>query len=166
LINEQIKDKEVRLVDANGEQAGVMPLKQALKLAQERQMDLVKVAPKAKPPVCRIMDYGKFKYEQSKKERESRKKQKVINIKEIRMSPNIDEHDFMVRVKNAQRFLKDGDKIKIAIRFRGREITHKAIGEEILQKMYEILKDIAVIEKKPNFEGRNITMVIAPKAES
>lgn len=166
MINEQIKDKEVRLVDANGEQAGVMPLKQALKLAQERQMDLVKVAPKAKPPVCRIMDYGKFKYEQSKKERESRKKQKVINIKEIRMSPNIDEHDFMVRVKNAQRFLKDGDKIKIAIRFRGREITHKAIGEEILQKMYEILKDIAVIEKKPNFEGRNITMVIAPKAES
>ena len=118
LINEQIRDKEVRVIDSNGEQIGIVPIKNALKLAQERQLDLVKVSPQSRPPVCKIMDYGKYKYEQSKREKEARKKQKVINIKEIRMSPKIEEHDFQVRVKNAHKFISEGDKVKVTVRFR------------------------------------------------
>ncbi|NPV42983.1 MAG: translation initiation factor IF-3 [Firmicutes bacterium] len=165
LINEQIKDKEIRVIDSNGEQIGIMPIKKALKLAQEKQLDLVKVAPQAKPPVCRIMDYGKYKYEQSKKEKEARKKQKIINIKEIRMSPKIEEHDFLVRVRNAQRFINDGDKVKVTIRFRGREIAHTDLGQEVLEKMAEELKDIAIVEKKPKVEGKNMVMILSPKQE-
>lgn len=165
MINEQIKDKEIRVIDSNGEQIGIMPIKKALKLAQEKQLDLVKVAPQAKPPVCRIMDYGKYKYEQSKKEKEARKKQKIINIKEIRMSPKIEEHDFLVRVRNAQRFINDGDKVKVTIRFRGREIAHTDLGQEVLEKMAEELKDIAIVEKKPKVEGKNMVMILSPKQE-
>jgi translation initiation factor IF-3 len=165
LINEQIKDKEIRVIDSNGEQIGIMPIKKALKLAQEKQLDLVKVAPQAKPPVCRIMDYGKYKYEQSKKEKEARKKQKIINIKEIRMSPKIEEHDFQVRVRNAQRFINDGDKVKVTIRFRGREIAHTDLGQEVLEKMAEELRDIAIVEKKPKVEGKNMVMILSPKQE-
>jgi len=165
LINEQIKDKEIRVIDSNGEQIGIMPIKKALKLAQEKQLDLVKVAPQAKPPVCRIMDYGKYKYEQSKKEKEARKKQKIINIKEIRMSPKIEEHDFQVRVRNAQRFINDGDKVKVTIRFRGREIAHTDLGQEVLEKMAEELRDIALVEKKPKVEGKNMVMILSPKQE-
>lgn len=166
LINEQIRDKEVRVIDINGNQIGIMQTKQALKLAREKQYDLVKVAPQAKPPVCRIMDYGKYKYEQSKKEKEARKKQKVINIKEIRMSPNIEEHDFQVRVRNALRFLKDGNKVKATIRFRGRQITHSALGQEVLERLAEELKDFGVIERKPKVEGRNMIMILAPKQDT
>ncbi|MDI3540476.1 Translation initiation factor IF-3 [Koleobacter methoxysyntrophicus] len=165
MINEQIKDKEIRVIDSNGEQIGIMPIKKALKLAQEKQLDLVKVAPQAKPPVCRIMDYGKYKYEQSKKEKEARKKQKIINIKEIRMSPKIEEHDFQVRVRNAQRFINDGDKVKVTIRFRGREIAHTDLGQEVLEKMAEELRDIAIVEKKPKVEGKNMVMILSPKQE-
>lgn len=165
MINEQIKDKEIRVIDSNGEQIGIMPIKKALKLAQEKQLDLVKVAPQAKPPVCRIMDYGKYKYEQSKKEKEARKKQKIINIKEIRMSPKIEEHDFQVRVRNAQRFINDGDKVKVTIRFRGREIAHTDLGQGVLEKMAEELRDIALVEKKPKVEGKNMVMILSPKQE-
>lgn len=165
MINEQIKDKEIRVIDSNGEQIGIMPIKKALKLAQEKQLDLVKVAPQAKPPVCRIMDYGKYKYEQSKKEKEARKKQKIINIKEIRMSPKIEEHDFQVRVRNAQRFINDGDKVKVTIRFRGREIAHTDLGQGVLEKMAEELRDIAIVEKKPKVEGKNMVMILSPKQE-
>jgi len=165
LINEQIRDKEVRVIDSNGEQIGIVPIKNALKLAQERQLDLVKVSPQSRPPVCKIMDYGKYKYEQSKREKEARKKQKVINIKEIRMSPKIEEHDFQVRVKNAHKFISEGDKVKVTVRFRGREITHTALGYEVLNKMAEELKEIANVEKMPKVEGKNMVMVLAPKQE-
>jgi translation initiation factor IF-3 len=140
-----------------------MSLKEALRHAQEAQLDLVKIVPDAKPPVCKIMDYGKFKYEQSKREKEARKNQRIINIKEIRMNPNIEEHDFQVRVKNAQRFLKDGDKVKVTIKFRGREITHTKLGEEVLKKMADSVQEIGFIEKQPLIEGRNMIMVLSPK---
>lgn len=151
------------MIDSNGKQLGIMPFKEALRYAQEAQMDLVKIVPDAKPPVCKIMDYGKYKYEQSKREKEARKNQRVINIKEIRMNPNIEEHDFQVRVKNAQRFLNDGNKVKVTIKFRGREITHTKLGEEVLKKMAESVKELGFVEKPPLIEGRNMIMVISPK---
>lgn len=140
-----------------------MSSKQALELAAERQLDLVKIAPQAKPPVCRIMDYGKFKFEQSKKEKEARKNQKVINIKEIRFSPTIEYHDLNVKAKNAQKFLQDGDKVKVTIRFRGREVDHVSFGEKALGRFYDIVKDYCVVEKPAKLEGRNMVMVLAPK---
>jgi len=164
-INEQIRDREVRVIDSTGEQIGIVPIKNALNLARERQLDLVKVAPRSRPPVCKIMDYGKYKYEQSKKEKEARKKQRVINVKEIRMSPKIEEHDLQVRVKNASKFISEGDKVKVTVRFRGREIAHTTLGREILTKMAEDMKDIASVEKKPRVEGRNMVMILAPKVE-
>ncbi|MCF6097039.1 translation initiation factor IF-3 [Thermovorax subterraneus] len=162
-VNYEIKAREVRVIDVDGRQLGIMPLKEALKLAQERQLDLVKVAPQAKPPVCKIMDYGKYKYEQSKREKEARKNQKVISVKEIRMSPNIEEHDFQVRVKSALRFLDDGNKVKVTVRFRGREITHTQLGEDVLKRLAESVKEKAVIEKPPVIEGRNMVMILSPK---
>jgi translation initiation factor IF-3 len=162
-VNHEIKAREVRVIDPNGQQLGIMSLKEALRHAQEAQLDLVKIVPDAKPPVCKIMDYGKFKYEQSKREKEARKNQRIINIKEIRMNPNIEEHDFQVRVKNAQRFLKDGDKVKVTIKFRGREITHTKLGEEVLKKMADSVQEIGFIEKQPLIEGRNMIMVLSPK---
>jgi translation initiation factor IF-3 len=140
-----------------------MSSKQALELAAERQLDLVKIAPQAKPPVCRIMDYGKFKFEQSKKEKEARKNQKIINIKEIRFSPTIEYHDLNVKAKNAQKFLQDGDKVKVTIRFRGREVDHVSFGEKALGRFYDIVKDYCVVEKPAKLEGRNMIMVLAPK---
>ncbi|RKL61541.1 translation initiation factor IF-3 [Thermoanaerobacteraceae bacterium SP2] len=162
-VNHEIKAREVRVIDPNGQQLGIMSLKEALRHAQEAQLDLVKIVPDAKPPVCKIMDYGKFKYEQSKREKEARKNQRIINIKEIRMNPNIEEHDFQVRVKNARRFLKDGDKVKVTIKFRGREITHTKLGEEVLKKMADSVQEIGFIEKQPLIEGRNMIMVLSPK---
>ncbi|MBE5766669.1 MAG: translation initiation factor IF-3 [Clostridia bacterium] len=163
MINEEIRDREVRVVDENGEQMGILPIRQALDLAEERQLDLVKIAPQAKPPVCKLMDYGKYRFEQSKKEREMRKNQKVVNIKEVRLSATIEEHDVDVKVRAAQKFLKDGDKVKVSIRFRGRQITHSEIGTDIMNDFAERIKDVCVVERKPMIEGRNMIMVLAPR---
>lgn len=163
LINEEIRAREVRVIDVNGEQLGILSIRDALRAAGERNLDLVCVAPTAKPPVCRIMDYGKYKFEQAKREKEARKNQKVINIKEIRLSPTIEEHDFQTKLKAAQRFLADGDKVKVAVRFRGRQITHTDIGQQVLLQMAEALKDQASVEREPKVEGRNMIMILAPK---
>lgn len=164
-INEDIRDREIRLVGDDGEQLGLMSARQALTLAIEKQMDLVKIAPQANPPVCKIMDYGKFRFEQSKKEKEAKKNQKVINIKEIRFSPKIEEHDLSVKAKNAQKFLIEGDKVKVTIRFRGREVDHVAFGQNALSKFFELVADFGVIEKPAKLEGKNMTMILAPKQQ-
>lgn len=163
MINEEIRDREVRVIDQNGEQLGIMLTRAALELAEEKQLDLVKIAPTAKPPVCKIMDYGKYRFEQSKREREIRKNQKVIDIKEVRLSATIEDHDVEVKFKAATKFLKDGDKVKVSIRFRGRQISHSEIGLDVMKDFAERLKDIAVVERRPLTEGRNMTMVLAPK---
>ena len=157
--------RSVRLIDVDGEQVGVVPIKKALDIAYSNKLDLVKVAPNAKPPVCRVMDYGKYKYELAKKEKEARKNQKIINIKEIRMTPNIEEHDLNVKAKRAMDFLKDGDKIKVSVRFRGRELGHTDIGKEVLLKFAEITSEFGIIDKQPKMEGRNMIMYLVPKAE-
>jgi translation initiation factor IF-3 len=138
----------------------------ALRLAEEKQQDLVEIAPAAKPPVCRIMDFGKYKYEQSKREKEARKKQKIISVKEIKMRPNIEDHDFEVKAKNAVRFLKDGDKVKATVIFRGREIVHTQIGQQLLKRLAEDLKELSSIERVPKLEGKNMIMILAPKQEN
>jgi len=150
-------------VDANGEQLGIVPISEALRIAQERGLDLVEVAPNARPVVCRLMDYGKFKYEQSKRERLARKRQKTVNIKELKMRPRIEDHDFEVKVRNAHRFLTDGDKVKATIMFRGREIVHADLGKKLLIRLAERLSDVAVVERQPKVEGRNMVMILAPK---
>ena len=165
MINEEIRDREVRVVDESGEQLGIMPVRQALELADEKQLDLVKIAPNAKPPVCRLMDYGKYRFEQSKKEREIRKNQKVITVKEVRLSATIEDHDVDVRVKNAVKFLKEGNKVKASIRFRGRQITHSEIGRQVMEEFAEKIKEFGVIERRPLIEGRNMTMIIAPRED-
>lgn len=142
---------------------GIVPLNQAMELAEERNLDLVNIAPTAKPPVCKIMDYGKFKFEQQKKEKEARKNQQVINIKEIRLSPTIDEHDFQTKLRNALKFLQSGDKVKVSIRFRGRQITHTEIGKKVLQRMIEQVGELAVIERPPLMDGRQMIMILAPR---
>lgn len=162
-MNEEIRAREVRLVSPEGEQLGIVPLKEALRIAQERGLDLVEVAPTAKPPVAKIMDFGRFKYEQQKKEREARKKQKLVNIKEVKLRPRIEEHDFIVKAKNAERFLREGDKVKATIMFRGREIVHPDLGKEVLDRLAEYVQDIAIIERPAKVEGRNMTMVLSPK---
>lgn len=164
-VNEKIRAREVRLIDSNGDQLGVKTRQEALEIAQTRNLDLVMVAPGAKPPVCRIMDYGKFRFEQQKKEKEARKNQKVINIKEVRFTPGIGEHDFDTKLKNARKFLEKGDKVKAAVRFRGRAITHKELGRQVLDRFAEEVKDIATVETKPKMEGRNMFMMVAPIAE-
>ena len=151
------------MVDEDGEQLWIVPPKEALRIAMEKGLDLVEVAPNAKPPVCRIMDYGKYKYEQSKKEREARKNQRIINIKEVKLRPNIEDNDFMTKARNAIKFLENGDKVKVTIMFRGREITHSELGKELCLRLADLVKDIAKIEKEPKVEGRNMTMVLAPK---
>ncbi|SDH33866.1 bacterial translation initiation factor 3 (bIF-3) [Alteribacillus persepolensis] len=153
------------MIDANGDQLGVKSKNEALDLADKANLDLVLVAPNAKPPVCRIMDYGKYRFEQQKKEKEARKKQKVINVKEVRLSPNIEEHDFNTKLRNARKFLQKGDKVKAAIRFRGRMITHSDIGKNVLERMAEECKDIASVETKPKMEGRSMFLMLAPKSE-
>ncbi len=162
-VNEKIRDREVRLIDANGEQLGIMSAKEAQKIAYDRQLDLVKVAPQAKPAVCRIMDYGKYKYETSKKEREARKNQKIVNIKEVRLSPTIEQHDLNVKKRNAQKFLSSGDKVKVSIRFRGRQLGHTDIGLAIMEKFASDMEEMAVIEKRPKMEGKSMIMIMSPK---
>ena len=164
MINEEIRDREVRVVDQNGELLGVMSSREALALAEERQLDLVKIAPQARPPVCKLMDYGKYRFEQSKKEREFRKNQKVITVKEVRLSATIEDHDVDVKYKNAVKFLKDGNKVKVTIRFRGRQITHSEIGRQIMTEFAERIKEYGTVDKAPMIEGRNMSMFISPTA--
>ncbi|MCI8773110.1 MAG: translation initiation factor IF-3 [Lachnospiraceae bacterium] len=162
-MNEQIRDKEVRVIGEDGEQLGIMSSKEAMRLAEEAGVDLVKIAPTAKPPVCKIVDYGKFKYEQTRKEKEAKKKQKVIEIKEIRLSPNIDTNDLNTKVSAARKFITKGDRVKVTLRFRGREMTHMNNSKHILDDFAEALSDIAVMEKAPKVEGRSMTMFLAEK---
>ena len=163
MINGQIRDKEVRVIAENGDQLGVMPVKEAMKLAQEAELDLVKIAPKAQPPVCKIIDYGKYRYELARKEKEARKKQKVVEIKEIRLSPNIDSNDLNTKMNAAKKFLSKGDKVKITLRFRGREMAHMNASKHILDDFAASLGEIAVVEKAPKVEGRSVSMVLAEK---
>ena len=163
LMNEEIRDREVRLIDQNGEQLGVLPIRRALEMAEEAGLDLVKIAATAKPPVCKLMDYDKYRYEQSKKEREIRKNQKVVSIKEVQLSATIEENDILTKAKAAMKFLKNGDKVKVSIRFRGRQITHQEIGLAVMQNFAERVKDCAVVERKPLVEGRHMIMILAPK---
>ena len=163
MINEQIRDKEVRVIGQNNEQLGVMGIDEARKLAEDAGVDLVKIAPNATPPVCRIIDYGKFRYEQSRKEKEARKKQKVIEIKEIRMSPNIDTNDLNTKIAAAKKFLSKGDRVKVTLRFRGREMAHMNNSKYILDDFAEAVSDVAVVEKAPKVEGRTLTMFLAEK---
>ncbi len=165
IINEKIRDKEIRLIDADGSALGIMPTRQALDLAANKNLDLVKIAPQATPPVCKIMDYGKYRFEMSKKEKEQKKHQHVVVVKEIRLSSNIDEHDFMTKMRNAEKFLKEGDKVKVSIRFRGREITHASIGEQQLKRFGQELAAVSIIEKLPKLEGRSMTMHLTPRIE-
>jgi len=153
------------VVSADGEQLGILPVKEALRLAQEKELDLVEVAPTAKPPVCKIMDYGKYRYEQSKREREARKKQKVVEVKEVRLTPKIETHDFQVKVKSAIKFLNAGNKVKASVRFRGREIVHADLGKTLLLQLYEAVKEYANLEREPKIEGKQMIMILSPKQE-
>lgn len=161
--NGQIREREVQLIGENGEKLGVISTKEALEKAMEKNLDLVLVAPNGKPPVCKIMNYGKYKFEQSKKEKEAKKKQKTLELKELRVTPNIEEHDFEFKAKNARKFLEDGNKVKITVRFRGREVNNAKAGENVLNKFIEKLEDISTIEKKPKLEGRNMFTILAKK---
>ena len=162
-INEEIRDKEIRVISADGAQLGVMSATQALNLAEEKNLDLVKIAPQATPPVCKIMDYGKYRFEQAKREKEAKKNQRVVDIKEVRLTLNIDTHDFETKVNHAFRFLNGGDKVKVSIRFRGREMGHPELGGEIMKRFAEACSELAVIEKPAKLEGRNMLMFLAPK---
>ena len=161
-INEEIRDKEVRLIDAEGNQAGIVPIAKALEAAAAKNLDLVKIAPNAVPPVCRVMDYGKFRFEQAKREKEARKNQHVVEIKEIRLTPNIDIGDLNTKVKNACRFLQDGNKVKVSVRFRGREVTHASLGQDLLHRFAELCSECSTVEKQPKLEGRQMLMFLAP----
>lgn len=154
------------MVSSTGEQLGILPVREALRIAGESQLDLVEVAPTAKPPVCRIMDFGKFKYEQQKRDKETKKKQKVVTVKEVKLRPNIEEHDFQVKLKNAQRFLADGDKVKVTIMFRGRELSHPELGREVLNKMASELKELANVERAAKLEGKNMILILAAKTHN
>ena len=163
MINEQIRDREIRLIGQNGEQLGIMSAREAMKLAEEAQLDLVKIAPKAQPPVCKIIDYGKYKYELARKEKEARKKQKTVEVKEVRLSPNIDTNDLNTKVNNAKKFLTKGNKVKVTLRFRGREMAHVQQSKHILDDVAQMLADVAVVEKPAKLEGRNMSMVLTEK---
>ncbi len=165
MVNDGIRARELRLIDQNGEQLGVKSKAEALSIAERANLDVVLVAPNAKPPVARIMDYGKYRFEQQKKEREARKNQKVINIKEVRLSPTIDVNDFNTKLRNARKFLEKGDKVKASIRFKGRAITHKEIGQRVLDRLAEETTDIATVEQKAKMDGRSMFLVLAPKNE-
>ena len=162
-INEDIRDKEVRLVSATGEQLGILPLAEAMAKAEEANLDLVKISPNADPPVCKLMDYGKYRFEQSKREKEAKKNQRVVEIKEVRMSPSIDVNDFNVKLRNAQKFLGEGDRVKVSVRFRGREMAHTEIGRDLLLKFAEQCADIAAMDKDPKLEGRFMSIVLTAK---
>lgn len=163
ILNEQIRDKEVRLIGENGEQLGIMSAKDALKLAKDAELDLVKIAPNAQPPVCKIIDYGKYRYEQARREKEAKKKQKVIEVKEVRLSPNIDENDINTKINAARKFIQKGDRVKVTLRFRGREMSHMAQSKHILDEFAEKLADIAVVEKPVKVEGRSLTLILSEK---
>ncbi|MDD6887127.1 MAG: translation initiation factor IF-3 [Candidatus Aphodomorpha sp.] len=163
MINEEIRDPEVRLIDENGGQLGIVGIREAQALADQRNLDLVKIAPGSNPPVCKLMDYGKYRFEMAKREKEQRKNQKIIEIKEVRLSATIDLHDMEVKAKATRKFLSDGNKVKVSIRFRGRQITHGDIGLDVMAKFHEMLQEVAVIERPARQEGRNMFMVLAPK---
>ena len=156
----------MRVTSASGEQLGIMATRDALRMAEEQHLDLVEVAPKAKPPVCRIMDFGKYRYEKQKREKEAKKKQKIVTIKEVKLRPNIEQHDFNVKLKNALRFLEEGNKVKVTIMFRGRELSHPELGREVLDRVSEQLKELVAIERDAKLEGKNMTMILAPKAQT
>ncbi|PWL46043.1 MAG: translation initiation factor IF-3 [Clostridiales bacterium] len=164
LINEEIREREVRVVDADGSQLGIMPTKQALSLAIEKGLDLVDIAPQATPNVCRIMDYGKYRYEQAKREKEARKNQKTVEVKEVRMSMNIDTHDFETKVNQANKFLKGGDKVKVSVRFRGREMAHTDLGRDLLDRFKDACAEFGAVDKPAKMEGRSLAIFMAPKA--
>ena len=163
MINEQIRDKEVRVIGENGEQLGIMSAKEAMKLALEAELDLVKIAPTAKPPVCKIIDYGKYRYEQARREKEAKKKQKTVEVKEVRLSPNIDSNDLNTKVNSAKKFISKGDKVKVTLRFRGREMAHMQSSKHILDDFADMMKDVASVEKPAKLEGRSISMVLTEK---
>ena len=163
-INEEIRDREVRVIDSDGTQLGVMPIAEAMRLADEKNTDLVKIAPQAKPPVCKIMDYGKYRFEQAKREKEAKKNQRVMEVKEIRMSPSIGENDLQTKLKAALKFLADGDRVKVSIRFRGREMAHTNLGEQILRDFADKCSELANLDKQPKLEGRNMSMFLSPKS--
>lgn len=163
LMNEEIREKEIRVIDSNGSMLGILSSSEALKVAEEKELDLVMISPTATPPVCRIMDFGKYTYEQSKKDKEAKKKQKVTNLKEIRLSPAIEEHDISIKANNARKFLEDEDKVKVTVRFRGREADYTFIGVKILESFVAKLEDVCSIEKPAKLEGKNMTMILAPK---
>ncbi|WP_091544023.1 translation initiation factor IF-3 [Alkaliphilus peptidifermentans] len=162
-INEEIKDKEVRVTDAEGEQLGILPTTEALSIAASKNLDLVKIAPQAKPPVCRIMDYGKYKYELAKKEKEAKKKQKVVTVKEVRLSPNIESHDLNVKANRALKFLESGDKVKVTLRFRGRELSNTSMGLKVIREFASLLTEVSTVEKDAKLEGKQMIMILAPK---
>ncbi len=164
-VNQQIRAREVRLIDQEGEQIGIKSIDEAMRAAEEKGMDLVEVAPQANPPVCRIMDYGKYKYEQAKKEKEAKKNQNVMNVKEVQMGVKIDDHDFDVKLKQARRFLKNKDKVKVRLKFRGREMMHQEIGHELMERLIEGTEDLGSVESGPNMEGRNMMMFITPDSD-
>ena len=164
MINEEIRDREVRVIGADGAQLGVLPTQRALELAEEAGLDLVKIVPNAQPPVCKLMDYDKHRFEQAKREKEARKNQHVVEIKEIRMSPGIDVGDFNTKLKNAQKFLADGNRVKISVRFRGREMAHTDIGRDLLNKFAELCTEVATLDKAAKMEGRNMSIFLSPKA--
>ncbi len=163
MINGQIRDKEVRVIGEDGEQLGVMSAREAMKLAQEAELDLVKIAPKAQPPVCKIIDYGKYRYELARKEKEAKKKQKTVEVKEVRLSPNIDANDLNTKVNNAKKFISKGNKVKVTLRFRGREMAHMQQSKHILDDFAQLLADVANVEKAPKLEGRSMSMVLTEK---
>ena len=163
MLNEDIRDKEVRLIDSDGAMIGVVPIKEAQKMATSKNLDLVKIAPQAAPPVCKIMDYGKYMFELAKKEKEAKKNQKVISIKEVWIKPTIEDHDFGFKAKNAYKFLKDGDKVKVSVRFRGREMNYTSLGEQVLNKFADAVAEVGTVERKPKLEGRTMIMILNPK---
>ena len=163
MINEEIRDKEVRLIDENGQQLGVVSSREARSMAVEKNLDLVKIAPQSKPPVCKIMNYGKYRFDQIKREKEAKKKQKTMEVKEVRLSPNIDDHDLNTKLKNAAKFLEKGDKVKVSVRFRGRGMTHTDIGREVLNQFAQGISEVGSVEKAPKMEGRSMVMFLMPK---
>ena len=163
MINGQIRDKEIRVIGENGDQLGIMSPREAMKLAQEADLDLVKIAPKAQPPVCKIIDYGKYRYELARKEKEAKKKQKTVEVKEVRLSPNIDTNDMNTKMNNAKKFILKGNKVKVTLRFRGREMAHMQQSKHILDDFADMLKDVAVVEKPAKLEGRSLSMVLTEK---
>jgi len=163
-VNKEIRAKQVRMIGNEGEQLGIIAIKDALAMAEEKELDLVEVSPSGDPPVCKLMDYGKFKYEQHKKERDSKAKRKTLEVKEVKLRPKIDDHDFQTKSKTAQRILTEGDKVKVTLMFRGREVVYTKLGEQLLEKLFEEVSSIALIERKPKLEGKNMIMILSPKS--